>query len=342
MGPFYTSWPPVPATSLPAVATFLSSLHMGLPMAPMRMADWSSLLTEQRNPASERLDELTTLELVTLVNREDARVPAAVAAVLPAVARAVDLIAEALAAGGRLLYLGAGTSGRLGILDASECPPTYSTPPDLVQGLIAGGEGAVFRAVEGVEDDPEGAVAELEARRLHPPDVVVGIAASGVTPWVLGGLRHARRCGCGTVFVTCSPTAAGQIDADVKIVPQVGPEVVTGSTRMKAGTATKLVLNSLTTGAMVRLGKTYGNLMVDLQPNNAKLRDRSCRILATLSGLSVDSARERLERAGWELKLALVMELCGVDANRGRRLLRQGGGRVKAAVAAGAARVARG
>lgn len=301
------------------------------------MTDWSSLLTEQRNPASERMDELGALELVQLINREDARVPAAVTAVLPEVARAVDLITESLGAGGRLFYAGAGTSGRLGILDASECPPTYNTDPEQVQGLIAGGERAVFRAVEGAEDDPDGALAEIDARHVQAPDTVVGIAASGVTPWVLGALRHARARGCATVFFTCSPSAAAGVEVDVRIVPEVGPEVVTGSTRMKAGTATKLVLNMLTTAAMVRLGKTFGNLMVDVQPNNAKLRDRSCRILATLAGLGMDAARQRLEAAGWELKLALVMELCSVGAEDARQRLAASAGHVKTAVTGGGA-----
>ncbi len=297
------------------------------------MTDWSRLLTEQRNPASEEMDELATLDLVRLINREDARVATAVEAVLPEVAAAVDLVTQAFSCDGRLFYLGAGTSGRLGVLDASECPPTYSTSPEQVQGLIAGGDTAVFRAVEGAEDNADGAVAEMDARNVRSPDVVLGIAASGVTPWVLGGLRHARTRGCGTIFFTCSPSAAGGVEADVTIVPVVGPEVVTGSTRMKAGTATKLVLNTLTTSVMVRCGKTYGNLMVDLQPNNAKLRDRMLRILSTLAGLDIATARLRLDAANWELKLALVMELCGADADSARRLLARADGRVKAAVA---------
>ncbi len=297
------------------------------------MTDWSRLLTEQRNPASAGIDELDTLELVRLINSEDTLVPAAVAAVLPDVASAVDLVIETLSNGGRLFYLGAGTSGRLGVLDASECPPTYSCDPEQVQGLIAGGDTAVFRAVEGAEDDPEGALTDMAKRNVGATDVVVGIAASGVTPWVLGGLRHARALGCGTVFFTCSPSAAGSVDVDVTIVAEVGPEVVTGSTRMKAGTATKLVLNTLTTAAMIRLGKTYDNLMVDLQPTNAKLRDRMVRILVALTELDAESASRRLDMAGWELKLALVMELCDVDNVRGRLLLAAAGGRVKAAVA---------
>lgn len=297
------------------------------------MTDWSTLPTEQRNPASAEIDELATLDLVRLINREDAGVPRAVAKVLPELARAVDRVVAAVRSGGRLFYAGAGTSGRLGILDASECPPTYGTDPDLVQGLIAGGEGAVFRAVEGAEDEPDGAVEELDARGLRSTDIVAGIAASGVTLWVLGALDHARSLGCTTILVSCCPSAAAAVEADVKIVPEVGPEVVTGSTRLKAGTATKLVLNTLTTAAMVRLGKTFGNLMVDLKPTNAKLRDRSCRILAVLSGIDPEGARRRLEAAGWDLKLALVMGMGAVDAGRARRLLQTSGGRVKRAVA---------
>ncbi len=296
------------------------------------MTDWSRLLTEQRNPASEQIDQLDSLELVRLINSQDALVPAAVEAVLSDVAAAVDLVTESLSAGGRLFYLGAGSSGRLGILDASECPPTFSSDPKQVQGLIAGGEQAVFQAVEGAEDDARGAVAELDELGVGSLDVVVGIAASGVTPWVLGGLAHARSRGCGTVFFTCSPSAAASVDVDVVIVPEVGPEVVTGSTRMKAGTATKLVLNTVTTGAMIRLGKTYGNLMVDLQPSNAKLRDRMTRILSTLAGLDTDTSRSRLEAAGWELKLALVMELCDTDADTARQRLAAAGGRVRVAI----------
>ena len=296
------------------------------------MSKWSDLLTEQRNPASARIDEVDTAEMLAIINNEDARVAPAVGAQLPAIARAVDATAAALAQGGRLFYLGAGTSGRLGILDASECPPTYGTDPALVQGLIAGGQPAVFSAVEGAEDDRQGAAADLEAKALGPEDIVMGIAASGVTPYVLGGLAYARDLGCTTVFFTCSPAAAAAVEVDIKIVPEVGPEVVTGSTRMKAGTATKLVLNMLTTGAMIRLGKTYGNLMVDLQPKNAKLKDRSCRILAALTQLDRDQAEEQLAAAGWDLKLALVLQLCDLEPEEGRRRLKEAGGSVKRVV----------
>jgi len=296
------------------------------------MVNWSALLTEQRNPATDAIDELDTLALVELINREDATVAPAVGRVLPAVPAPIDIVADALGAGGRLFYLGAGTSGRLGILDASECPPTFSVDPELVQGLIAGGERAVFRAVEGAEDDRQGAVAELQARQLRAVDVVFGIAASGVTPWVLGGIEFARAQGCPTVFFTCSPSAAAEAGADVTIAPEVGPEALTGSTRLKAGTATKMVLNMVTTGAMVRLGKTYGNLMVDLQPTNAKLRDRSGRILSALCDLPREVADDRLQRADGNLKLALVMTLCDLDRDAANGLLKAADGRVKAAV----------
>jgi N-acetylmuramic acid 6-phosphate etherase len=298
------------------------------------MNTWAGLLTEQRNPASERLDEVSTLEMLAIINREDARVAAAIDRCLPEVARAVELAEAAFRGGGRLFYLGAGTSGRLGILDASECPPTFGTEPGLVQGLIAGGAEAVFRAIEGAEDRREAAATDLRDRSLSAADLVVGIAASGVTPYVLGGLEYARRCGCGTVFLTCSPSTAAAVDADVRIVPEVGPEVITGSTRMKAGTATKMVLNMITTGAMVRWGKTYGNLMVDLQPRNAKLRDRSVRILAALAALEPGAAADRLAEAGGDLKLALVAALTGLGLDEARRELARCGGAVKAAVRA--------
>lgn len=298
------------------------------------MADWEELLTEQRNPASAGIDEASTLEMLAVINREDARIAPAIRQVLPAIARAVDLAAGALARGGRLFYAGAGTSGRLGILDAAECPPTYSTDPETVQALIAGGPSAVFAAVEGIEDQPEAGVRDLRARDLGQDDLLVGIAASGVTPYVLGALDYARTLPCPTVLLSCSPSAAAAATADVKIVPEVGPEVITGSTRMKAGTATKMVLNMISTGAMVKRGKTYGNLMVDLQPKNAKLRDRAVRILAALAQISRLEAHERLGRADWDLKLALVMALCRDDRDAARELLRRNDGMVKRAVRA--------
>ena len=296
------------------------------------MSHWAALLTEQRNPASQHIDEVSTLEMLTIINQEDGLIVPAIERELPCIARAVDLVAERLAQGGRLFYLGAGTSGRLGILDASECPPTYNADPERIQGLIAGGKQAVFSAVEGAEDRPESGSADLQERHLSPGDVIMGIASSGVTPYVLGGLRYARKLGCGTIFFTCSPTAVRAIDVDIEIVPQVGPEVVTGSTRMKAGTATKLVLNMISTGAMIKLGKTFGNLMVDLQPKNAKLRDRSIRILSVLTQLDRQAAQQRLEEADNQLKLALVMELCEVDTQKARWLLDKHDGIIKNAV----------
>ena len=266
------------------------------------MGNWSNLQTEQRNPATEHIDEVSTLEMLALINREDALVPAAVAAQLAPIAEAVDLVASQLGNGGRLFYLGAGTSGRLGILDAAECPPTFSADPEQIQGLIAGGPAAVFQAVEGAEDDREAAPNELAQRGLGPADVVMGIAASGVTPFVISGMEYAAQQGCPTIFFTCSPTAAKSVAASIKIVPEVGPEVITGSTRMKAGTATKLVLNMISTGAMVKLGKTYGNLMVDLQPTNAKLRDRAERIFVALTGTSPQVAAARLQAAEGRLE----------------------------------------
>ena len=298
------------------------------------MGNWSKLQTEQHNPATEHIDEVSTLEMLALINREDALVPAAVATQLAPIAEAVDLVASQLGNGGRLFYLGAGTSGRLGILDAAECPPTFSAGPEQIQGLIAGGPAAVFQAVEGAEDDRSTATAELAQRGLGPADVVMGIAASGVTPFVISGMEYAAQQGCPTIFFTCSPTAAKSVAASIKIVPEVGPEVITGSTRMKAGTATKLVLNMISTGAMVKLGKTYGNLMVDLQPTNAKLRDRAERIFVALTGASPQVAADRLQAAEGGLKLALVMELCQLDRAQAQHLLDTCGGSVKAATLA--------
>ena len=302
------------------------------------MGNWSKLQTEQRNPASQRIDEVSTLEMLAIINREDALVPAAVATQLTPIADAVDLVANQLGNGGRLFYLGAGTSGRLGVLDAAECPPTFGTAPHSVQGLIAGGPAALCQAVEGAEDDSETAPRALSQRGLVPADVVMGIAASGVTPFVVSGLQYAAQRSCPTIFFTCSPTAAAAVAASIKIVPEVGPEVITGSTRMKAGTATKLVLNMISTGTMVRLGKTYSNLMVDLQPTNAKLRDRAERILATLTGASPQAAAARLQAAEGNLKLALVMEWCQLERAQAQHLLDACGGSVKAAtLATGAA-----
>lgn len=299
------------------------------------MLDWAALLTEQQNPASEQIDEVSTLEMLTIINGEDQLVPLAVSKELSHIAQAVELVSHAFGRNGRLFYLGAGTSGRLGILDASECPPTFRVPHEQVQGLIAGGRSAVFSAVEGAEDDPKGAVGQFQEQRLSDRDIVMGIAASGVTPYVLGGLDHARSVGCSTIFFTCSPQKTSP-SVDIQIAPCVGPEVLTGSTRLKAGTATKLVLNMITTGAMIRCGKTYGNLMVDLHPSNKKLIDRSQRILSTLTGLEIEEARQVLSQAAGDLKIALVMSLCDVSPDRARALLSAHGGSVKKAVSGSA------
>ncbi|MHC4434974.1 MAG: N-acetylmuramic acid 6-phosphate etherase, partial [Planctomycetota bacterium] len=241
--------------------------------------------TEKRNRASENIDRLSTQEIVDLINAEDATVPKAVARQRRQIAAAIDVIVSRLAEGGRLFYVGAGTSGRLGVLDASECPPTFGVSPSLVQGIIAGGHGALVRSAEGAEDYPKDGAAAIDKRKVQSKDIVVGLAACGMTPFVHGALKRAQKIGAATIFVTCAPEAVEHIPAEIIINPVVGPEVVTGSTRMKAGTATKLVLNALTTGAMIRLGKVYGNLMVDLKATNEKLRDRSIRIVMELTNL---------------------------------------------------------
>jgi len=278
-------------------------------------------LTEQPNPASERLDAMSALEIVDLMNEQDALVPAAVHAAREAIARAVEIIVAALRAGGRLFYLGAGTSGRLGVLDAAECPPTFGTDPVQVQGVIAGGLDALTRAIEGAEDRAGDAAAALAERGFGPGDVLAGIAACGLTAFVRGGLEHARGLGARTLFITCNPRLDPMPPADVVIALDVGPEVLTGSTRLKAGTATKLVLNTLTTAAMVRLGKCYGNLMVDLKATNHKLRVRSARILRQLCGLDDEAARRVLADAGGALKVAILMARRGLGPDDARALL---------------------
>ena len=296
------------------------------------MVNWAALLTEKKNPASTCIDEVSTQEMLAIINAEDARVAPAIKRELPFIAKAVDLISTALSHDGRMFYLGAGTSGRLGILDASECPPTFGTEPALVQGLIAGGPNAVFQSVEGAEDSSENGAQDLRERKLSSKDVVVGIAASGVTPYVLGGLQYAREQSSSTILLTCSPSVAREIAVDVVVAPEVGPEVITGSTRLKAGTATKLVLNMFSTGAMVKQGKTFGNLMVDLQPRNDKLRDRSVRILADLGQLFPHQASQLLSQAGGNLKLALIMALAQLEREEAQALLKKHRGRVKSAV----------
>lgn len=292
-------------------------------------------LTERRNPRTADIDLASPLEIVDMMAAEDATVPAAVAAHRDAIARAIEIAEMTFRAGGRLFYVGAGTSGRLGILDASECPPTFGTDPELVQGIIAGGRAAITRAQEGAEDRIEDGARDLDARGLGREDFVVGIAASGATPYVRGALVHAHGLGAHTGLIACSPPPADLSDVvDVMIVPLVGPEVIAGSTRLKAGTATKLVLNMITTGAMIRMGATYGNLMVDLQATNAKLRARSERMVAEVCGIEGEAARRLLTSAGGRVKTAIVMQALGVTRSDAERRLAGAGGHVRAVVAA--------
>lgn len=290
------------------------------------------LVTEARNPASADLDRLSALEFVRLVNSEDAKLADAVADQAQQIADAIDLIADRLARGGRLIYVGAGTSGRLGVLDASECPPTFSADPGQVVGLIAGGSKALQQAVEGAEDSAEQGAGDLRDIDLSVGDVVVGIATSGHTPYVVGALNFASDVGAATVGFSCNPGSPVAVMADIGISVAVGPEVLSGSTRMKAGTATKMVLNMLTTGAMVKLGKTYGNLMVDLQASNSKLVQRSIRIAQQLTGLSEADARELLDTCGGELKTSIVCHRLGVSPDAARTKLELADGRLRSAL----------
>ena len=290
------------------------------------------LVTEQRNPRSKNLDRLTTTQILKLMNREDRRVPAAVGREIRNISRAVDLIVERLARGGRLFYVGAGTSGRLGVLDATECPPTFGTPRTLVQGIIAGGRRALVRSVEGSEDDAKAAAGALKKRRVSERDVVVGIMASRRTPYAVGALQCGRAVGAGTIAVTANPAGGAPLRCDVIIAPRVGPEVLTGSTRLKAGTAQKLVLNMLTTGAMVRLGKVYENLMVDLRTASRKLEERTKRVFMNATGASYAETGRWLKRAGGSLKVAIVMRRAGVTRAEAERRLKEAQGWVRVAI----------
>ena len=292
----------------------------------------SRLATEQRNPHSQRLGTASVREILEIINTEDHLVPLAVRRELPYIEEAVERTVEAFKNGGRLFYVGAGTSGRLGILDASECPPTYGTEPEMVQGLIAGGKPAVFRSQEGAEDSEETGADALREAGVTDRDVVCGLASSGRTPYVLGALKHARALGATTLFVTSSPRERLRIDVDVAICPVVGPEVVMGSTRMKSGTAQKFVLNMLTTASMVRLGKVYENMMVDLQMTNAKLVERSKRTVMTVTGIGYEEATQVLEEAEGHVKTALVMHLAGCDSQEARRRLKAADGFVRVAL----------
>ena len=294
--------------------------------------DLSRLTTERRNPASAHIDSCTTLEMVTIMQQEDSKIASAIKKILPEIARAIDATSQRLENGGRLFYLGAGTSGRLGILDASECPPTYGTDPELVQGLIAGGIPAIFRAQEGAEDNPDLAVHDLKEHGFSAKDVLVGIAASGRTPYVIGGLKYARELGALTIALACSEHAEIAALADIALTPVTGPEVVTGSTRMKAGTAQRLVLNMLSTGTMIKLGKVYGNLMVDVKASNKKLEERAIRIVMEGSGCERTEAEKALKGADGHAKLAILMVVAGVSAGEGKALLERTAGHLAAAI----------
>ncbi|MFI8416638.1 N-acetylmuramic acid 6-phosphate etherase [Serratia sp. NPDC078593] len=292
-----------------------------------------ALVSETRNPATMKLDEMSTLEMMACFNQEDRKVPLAIEAVLPQIAQAVDLAAAALQAGGRLIYLGAGTSGRLGVLDASECPPTFGVPHGVVVGLIAGGPGALLKAVEGAEDDAMLGERDLQDLQLTPIDMVVGIAASGRTPYVIGALRYARQIGCPTAAISCNPDSPIAKEAQVAISPVVGPEALTGSTRMKSGTAQKLVLNMISTGAMVKSGKVYQNLMVDVKATNVKLMDRACRIVMEATGSGREQAENALAQTTFEVKPAILMILADVSAEEAQRRLQLHHGFLRTALA---------
>ncbi len=293
-----------------------------------------SLLTEAVNPTSDAIDTLDAAGIVAIMNAEDRKVVDAVQAESAAIATAIEWTADRFRRGGRLIYVGAGTSGRLGVLDASECPPTFSTPPEMVVGLIAGGRVALTTAVEGAEDSPETGAGDLDSLNVGPRDIVVGIATSGRTPYVIGALKRAHECGAATVSLACNRPSLIAEAADLEIAVLVGPEIVAGSTRLKAGTATKMVLNMITTGAMVLIGKTFGNRMIDFQPLNEKLRIRTRRVLRELAHVDDDTARRLLSDAGGHLKPALVMALANVTIERSQQLLNENHGLVRAAVKA--------
>jgi len=290
------------------------------------------LTTEQNNPESVSIDQMDPIQIAMLMNREDLKVVAAVERVLPDIARAIELVTERVQAGGRLIYIGAGTSGRLGVLDASECPPTFNTPPALVVGLIAGGPRALTNAIEGAEDNRQAGEEDLRGVEVDAKDVVCGIATSGRTPYVLGGLAYAQSLGAATLGVTCNEVSELSEVSDVLIAPVVGPEILSGSTRLKAGTATKMVLNMISTGTMIRIGKTYGNWMVDLRATNVKLKDRSIRIVSGITGLDRERAESLLARCDGEVKTAIVSQALGVEKIEAQRRLKVAGGRLRTAI----------
>jgi N-acetylmuramic acid 6-phosphate etherase len=293
------------------------------------MMKFEHLLTETRHPDTAKIDRLSTLEMLEVINAADRSVADAVHAELPRIAQAVDGIAERMEKGGRLFYTGAGTSGRLGVLDASECPPTFNVDPGLVVGLIAGGDYALRHSIEGAEDDPQQGEEDLKKHRLADSDTMVGVAASGRTPYVLGGMAYANQLGALTVGLSCVPGSEVERRAKIAITPAVGPEVITGSTRLRAGTATKLVLNMLSTGAMIRTGMVYGNLMVNVQPTNEKLKDRATRIIAAATGVDEDQAATLLTKAG-SVRVAIVMQKLSIGREQATQRLDAAHGRLRA------------
>ncbi len=300
---------------------------------PSLFKEIANLTTEQRNPKSMDIDARSTEEILRIINDEDKLIPYAVEKEIPYITKAVDIIVEAIKNGGRLLYFGAGTSGRLGVVDASECPPTFGTPFGLIEGYIAGGKEAMFRAQEGAEDHEENGAKDVIKAGVNSKDVVCGIAASRRTPYVVGAVKKAKQLGAKTLYVTTNPRENFDIkEVDIAICPYTGPEVVMGSTRMKSGTAQKLVLNMLTTASMIRLGKVYENMMIDLQMTNKKLIERSKKIVMTITGISYEEAAIWLEKAGGHVKTALVMIKAGVDAEEAKLRLEKAGGFVRKAI----------
>ncbi len=292
----------------------------------------AKLSTEQRNPVSKGIDIQSTDSILRLINSEDKLVALAVEKEIPYIAQAVDIIVSSFRAGGRLLYVGAGTSGRLGVVDASECPPTFGTPPEMVKALMAGGQAAMFKSQEGAEDNPEQAAKDIDAEGIGPADVVCGIAASRRTPYVVAAVKRARERGAKTLYVTTNPRAEFDLEVDVAICPEVGPEVIMGSTRMKSGTAQKLVLNMLTTASMVKLGKVYENMMVDLQLTNKKLVDRAKRIIMMATGTDYATASDVLEQSGGHVKTAIVMISKSISSEEAKRCLVEANGFVRRAI----------
>lgn len=298
----------------------------------MDVKDLAKLATESRNPNTMNIDRVSTLEMITMINEEDKKVAFAVEKAKEDIARAVDLIAERMQRGGRLIYVGAGTSGRLGILDASECPPTYGVDSELVQGLIAGGYTAIFKAVEGAEDDAELGKRELMEKNLNESDIVCGIAASGRTPYVIGAMKYAREVGAAVLCITMNPESEMAKYADIPISVVVGPEVIMGSTRMKAGTAQKMILNMLSTGAMIKLGKVYGNLMVDVQPSNEKLVARARRIVKLATEAEDNLIEKVLDETGYNVKLSILMIKTGLPKEEAKKLLEKNRGYIAKAL----------